>query len=255
MKRVINNSYGHCLVNHIYMRLDIRMFDFSDNQLFKCAQKVEQFIKGPYDASFVIRYEDNQGHSVRMKEFSRVLQNELMNCEQDETQNCAITFQGFLKAEDMNKQADISKAWANARKHSEIWYSAYSVGENPHRIEFPIMPDSSLLDDLKTRHDYYRSIAEYSQTDKQWLSNLLSYDVQGLITATFKVDADGNRQALGDISLSFSYYMLDDSVEETYYELRKLSIEIDAIMPFANASIGFGAAFESSYDLCSQPVD
>lgn len=254
MIRTMNNYKGRYLLNHAYIRLDIRMFDFSEEQLFECAQIIESFIKGQHDAAFVIRYRDDQGHSIRKKPFSEVLQNELCNCEQDKFRACAITYQGFLKTENMRKQEDIRKAYVDAGKYDCSGFLAYSIGADPHRIEFPSIPDPTLLDNCKTRNDYFRSIAEYSQTDKQWLSNVFSYDLQGSITAAFEIDTDNNEQAIGDISLVFSYYMLGDSVEKTYYELRKLAIEIDAIMPFVNASIGFGDSSESSYDLCSQPI-
>lgn len=244
------------LINQLYLRLDISLFDFSEAQLLEYARTVERFIKERYDASFVIRYEDVQGHSVRKQPFGTTLQNELLRCNRNDPRECAISYHGFLKTEAMNTQADMKQAWANAFRRGCAWYSTYTVGENPQEIAFPEMPEGSqLMNDPQIRSKYFHSIAAYSQTDKQWLSDMLSWDLFGSITASFHENASGEEQAMGDISLCFSCFMLDDLIQDTYDALKILAIEIDAIAPFMFAAIGYGASYESSYDLCSQPVE
>jgi len=235
--------------DNMFLRLDIKAFDFSENQLFECAQNFEAFMMDRVAGSFLLRCVDMDGKAARKRSFVSICSDELQSIEADDFRKCGLCFYGFLKTPDMQKKADMDIPWKRAAKTGQTFNEAYSLGSKPERLLFPQLPDQEEIENNpETMQEYMKAVSSFSQENKRWLAACPDWDVKGSFSASFQ-EYNGKIWSRANLDFCLSCYMLEGNYIEPYNIMREYVEELNHILPFLHATIGFGPSNISTYEL------
>lgn len=237
------------LVDHMFLRLDIKAFGFSENQLFECAQKFEAFMMDHVAGAFLIRCVDMEGKAARKRSFVSICSDELQSIGADDLRKCGLSFYGFLKTPEMQKKIDMDMPWKKATKTGFSSYQAYSLGTKPKRLLFPRIPDQEEIENNpEAMQEYLKAVSSFSQENKLWLAACPDWDVKGSFSAIIQ-EHNGKIQTSATLDFCLSCYMLEWNYIESYNIMREFVEELNHTLPFLHAAIGFGPSYSSTYEL------
>ena len=239
----------YVLTDHMFLRLDIKAFDFSENQLFRCTQEFEAFIMAHVAGAFLLRCVDMEGKAARKRSFISICNDELHWIQENGLRKCGLSFAGFLKTPEMQSKADMDIPWKRATKTGFTSCYAYSLGPKPERLFFPKRPDREELEsDPEAMQEYMKAVSSFSQTNKCWLAVCPDWDVKGSLAASFQED-NGKIRSRANLEFCLSCYMLEGNYIESYSIMREFVEELNHTLPFLHAAIGFGSSNISTYEL------